>query len=99
MSAWEQYRKTIAKPQTLWSVAKENEISVLLHLLGDGTNVNVRDHRGYSPLMLAAYAGNSDAVALRFRNGCLRFRGNVRTAKFDEFFRSEERPVAWGKPG
>jgi ankyrin repeat protein len=69
MSSWETYKQTMIAPPTLWSAAKNNDEVELARLLDDGAAIDARDHRGYSPLMLATYAGNAEAFALLLARG------------------------------
>jgi ankyrin repeat protein len=69
MSTWEQFKETMAQPVTLCWAAKNNDLALLSRLLEDGADIDARDGRGYSPLMLAAYAGHADAVALLLDHG------------------------------
>jgi len=63
-TAWTQSQYLAATPHSLWAAAKANNADELARLLDTGWPINERDHRGYSPLMLAAYAGHLDAVEL-----------------------------------
>ena len=49
--------------------ASEGSMPTLARLLDEGCPINERDHRGYSPLMLAAYAGNLEALELLLARG------------------------------
>jgi ankyrin repeat protein len=69
MSNWEQFKQTMAEPITLWSAAKHNDVATLTRLIDDGADIDARDARGYSPLMLAAYAGNVEAFELLLARG------------------------------
>jgi ankyrin repeat protein len=53
----------------LWGAAKANDLVQLARLLDDGAPIDEPDHRGYSPLMLAGYAGNLEAVELLLVRG------------------------------
>ena len=61
MTSWNEYKKTMEAPVTLWSAAKDDDVASLQRLLLAGAELDARDHRGYSPLMLAAYSGNRAA--------------------------------------
>lgn len=69
MSAWEDYKNTMVEPVTLWSAAKDNDAAELGRLLDAGADIDAVDHRGYSPLMLAAYVGNAEAFDLLLARG------------------------------
>ena len=68
MSNWERYKHTMQTAPELWSAAKANEISTLIRLVRNA-DVNVKDARGYSPLMLAAYSGSLEAAQLLLQVG------------------------------
>lgn len=61
MKSWDEYKKTMDVPVTLFGAAKDNDVALLQRLLAAGADLDARDHRGYSPLMLAAYSGNGEA--------------------------------------
>jgi ankyrin repeat protein len=61
-SSWDAYKQTMVEPETLWSAARRNDLVGLGRLIGAGAEINARDHRGYSPLMLAVYLGNAEAA-------------------------------------
>jgi ankyrin repeat protein len=69
MATWEDYKKTMVEPSTLWAAAKANDVAELERLLAAGADIDARDHRGYSPLMLAAYAGHAEAFDLLLDRG------------------------------
>src|SRR5689334_20979821 len=68
-TTWKQSQYTVAVLPTLWEAAKANNPVELGHLLDAGSPIDERDHRGYAPLMLAAYAGNFEAVDLLLTRG------------------------------
>ena len=59
-----QPKQTVALPRSLWAAARANDVVQLARLLDEGGAIDERDHRGYSPLMIAGYAGNLEAVEL-----------------------------------
>jgi ankyrin repeat protein len=66
---WAQAKQAMATPISLWAAAKANDVILLAHLLDEGRPINERDSRGYSPLMLAGYAGNLETVELLLARG------------------------------
>src|SRR5262245_17167336 len=54
---------------TLYSAIRGNDLAALRALLKDPANVNLKDDRGMTPLMCAAFAGSSDAMKLLLDNG------------------------------
>ena len=69
MASWDEYKKTMTQPATLWSAAKDNDVAGLAHLLAAGAELEACDARGYSPLMLAAYHGHEEAFSLLLARG------------------------------
>ena len=53
---------------THWAVFHQNTVAIRL-LVAAGADVNVRDSRGFSPLMVAAQQGNADIVEILVNNG------------------------------
>jgi len=68
-TAWESYQQTMVVPASLWVAAKANDVSELARLLAEGADIDARDARGYSPLMLAAYAGQREAFDYLLERG------------------------------
>ena len=69
MTSWDDYKKTMQGPATLWDAAKSNDVAELRRLLDDGAELDGRDHRGYSALMLAAYVGQVEAFDFLLASG------------------------------
>jgi ankyrin repeat protein len=69
MSTWEEFKQTMAEPSTLCAAAKNNDVVELARLLEAGADIDAKDGRGYSPLMLAAYAGHAAAFDLLLARG------------------------------
>jgi ankyrin repeat protein len=68
-SAWDSYRETMIAKPTLLGAAKDNDVAALAQLLDRGADIDARDHRGYSALMLATYTGNQEAFDLLLARG------------------------------
>lgn len=68
-AAWTRYQQTMAAPPSLGAAATANDTVELTRLLDAGQPIDARDHRGYSPLMLAAYAGHREAFELLLARG------------------------------
>jgi ankyrin repeat protein len=62
MTSWDDYKKTMEAPVTLFGAAKDNDVATLRRLLAAGAELDARDSRGHSPLMLAAYNGQVAAL-------------------------------------
>ena len=69
MRTWEDYKKTMTVPATLHTAAKADDIAQLARLIDDGAEINERNARGYSPLMLAVYAGHRRTAQALLRLG------------------------------
>jgi len=69
MSAWDEYKKTMIAPPSLWGAAKQDDVPQLEALLTGGAPLEALDARGYSPLMHAAYAGHARAVTFLLARG------------------------------
>ena len=61
MATWNEFKATMSTQATLWSAAKDDDVPTLQRLLGEGAAIDAVDHRGFSPLMLAAYNGSEAA--------------------------------------
>jgi ankyrin repeat protein len=68
-AVWTRHKPTIPVSRSLWAAAKANDVVQLALLLDEGCPIDERDHRGYSPLMLAGYTGNVEAVELLLCRG------------------------------
>jgi uncharacterized protein len=69
MAGWDDYKKTMIAPASLWVAAKQNDVPELARLLEGGAAIDERDARGYSALMLAAYAGHTEAFDYLLERG------------------------------
>ena len=69
MATWEEYARTMVAPASLGTAAKDNDIPLLAALVARGADINAKDARGYSALMLAAYEGNAEACAWLLAHG------------------------------
>ena len=68
-AAWQRYKQSMVSPRTAWSAARDNDVAELEKQLAAGVDLNATDSRGYSPLMLAAYAGHREATAWLLARG------------------------------
>lgn len=68
-AAWDPPRQTIPVSPCLWAAARANDLAQMIRLLDEGSPIDERDQRGYSPLMLAGYAGHLEAVKLLLVRG------------------------------
>lgn len=67
--AWEHPSRPVVSPSTLWDAARANDVGRLSSLLDGGAPIDERDASGYAPVMLAAYHGHLEAVALLLAHG------------------------------
>lgn len=67
--AWTAYQQTMVAAPSLWTAVRANDPGELRRLLAEGAAIDAQDHRGYSPLMLAAYLGNAEAFDLLLDRG------------------------------
>lgn len=63
MRSWSDYKKTMQTETTAWQAAKLGDLKALAALIDAGADINARDHRGYSPLMLAVYLGRFEVAS------------------------------------
>lgn len=68
-TAWQRYTETMRAEPTLWSAARDNDLRELARLLDAGAELEARDARGYTALMLAAYSGHLDATQYLLARG------------------------------
>lgn len=64
MRSWDDYKKTMEIEADLWQAAKSNDLYLIATLVAEGSELNAKDVRGYSPLMLAVYSGQREAAEL-----------------------------------
>lgn len=69
MRSWNDYKKTMNQMDNIWTAAKNDDRQRLGHFLDLGQSVDATDHRGYSPLMLAAYHGSLETVRFLLDRG------------------------------
>lgn len=69
MATWEDSERTSVAPGMLGAAARDNDVGLLAALVGRGADVNARDARGYTALMLAAYEGCGEAFDWLLANG------------------------------
>lgn len=69
MRSWSDYKKTMQTETTAWQAAKLGDLNALAALIDAGADINARDPRGYSPLMLAVYLGQVEVASYLIEMG------------------------------
>jgi ankyrin repeat protein len=69
MRSWDEYKTTMTTPVGLWDAARANDTVELERLIAAGLDLEAKDSRGYSALMLAVYVGNLEATQLLLARG------------------------------
>lgn len=71
MKSWNTYKKTFRNEPDIFDYARQGDLRGLANLLTDQPNMdfNAKNHRGYSPLMLAVYNGQDDFCEALLRCG------------------------------
>ena len=55
--------------QDLYTASRENDIALIEQLITKGADVNQANDRGFTPLILAVYNDNKEAVLSLLKNG------------------------------
>ncbi|MNK38588.1 Ankyrin repeats (3 copies) [compost metagenome] len=66
---WAEYKRTMAAPEPIFDDIRGGDLLLVEIFIGNGGDVNMRNHNGYSLLMLAAYGGHLDICELLLDNG------------------------------
>ena len=69
MRKWSDYKTTMAQLDNIWTATKEEDLIRVAQFLVGGENIDAKDSRGYSPLMLAAYGGSLEVVSFLLDRG------------------------------
>ncbi|MDB1124362.1 ankyrin repeat domain-containing protein [Vibrio algarum] len=71
MSKWKNYKKTYRNEPDIYDFARLGDFRGLADTLSLNSNLNLdaKNHRGYSPLMLAVYNGHRDFCEALLRSG------------------------------
>lgn len=62
-------QRSLAHDSGVWEAAQLGNVGRLRSILDRGTNVNVRDESGYTPLHYACRAGKAEVVIFLLKNG------------------------------
>ena len=71
MSGWSEYKKTFRSSEDIFQIARSGDANRLKNFLESNpmTDINQKNHRGYSPLMISVYNGNYPASRLLLKAG------------------------------
>ncbi|WII73476.1 ankyrin repeat domain-containing protein [Bdellovibrio sp. 22V] len=69
MRTWADYKQTAVREEEIFDFARNGDIKSTLRYLATNGDPNVVNHKGHSPLMLAAYNGHSILVDLLLEYG------------------------------
>jgi len=71
MKNWKSYKKTFREEPDIYDHARQGDLRGLANLLTTQPNIdlNAKNYRGYSPLMLAVYNGQNDFCEALLRCG------------------------------
>jgi ankyrin repeat protein len=71
MRSWNDYKNTFDSSENIFSLARSGNTLNLKNFLDSnhGVDINKKNHKGYSSLMLAVYNGNYEASAILLENG------------------------------
>ncbi|MBC7465743.1 MAG: ankyrin repeat domain-containing protein [Bdellovibrio sp.] len=69
MRAWNDYKQTARIQNPLFNWAREGQLPELGALVLNVESVNIKDEKGYSPLMLAAYHGHDSVCETLLQQG------------------------------
>lgn len=71
MRNWENYKDSFKNLEDVFTLARSGDIHKLIRFLDSNrdTDINQRNHKGYSPLMISVYNGNNEASELLLERG------------------------------
>lgn len=69
MNTWSDYKKTMFTEIDIYELARNGDIEAFKGLNLNQEQINVKNHKGYSPLMLAAYNGHYRLAEYLLFNG------------------------------
>lgn len=71
MRTWEGYKDTFNLSEDVFALARCGDLHKLNEFLNSGmeTNINQKNHKGYSPLMISVYNGNYETSELLLERG------------------------------
>lgn len=71
MGSWDEYKKTYRTDTDIFDCARTRDFKQLVNILSQNPNIDLdeKNHRGYSALMLAVYNGEKDCCEALLRYG------------------------------
>ncbi len=71
MGNWEEYKSTFNLSEDIFALARSGDVHQLRNFLDStsATDINQKNPKGYSPLMISVYNGNQDASGLLLERG------------------------------
>jgi uncharacterized protein len=71
MSSWKDYKETFNLSEDIFALARSGNVQRLQEFLEilPGLDINQKNHRGYSPLMIAVYNSNQEVSELLLERG------------------------------
>lgn len=71
MRDWKNYKNTFKSAEDIFTLARSGDITKVKEFLAHRpeVDINQKNHKGYSPLMLSVYHGNYEASELLLKNG------------------------------
>jgi len=71
MRDWNEYKDTFNLSEDIYQLARSGEVNKLREFIDSNLelDINQKNHKGYSPLMISAYNSNSEASALLLERG------------------------------
>ena len=71
MRDWKEYKDTFNLSEDIFQLARSGEVNTLKDFLDSnpGADINKKNHKGHSPLMISIYNGNYEASELLLERG------------------------------
>ncbi len=69
MATWEEYKNTMRSEEAIFESARRGDQCALSDYLSQGGDANLKNHKGYSLLMLAAYNEQEESCRLLLQAG------------------------------
>jgi ankyrin repeat protein len=71
MGSWREYKKTFSSSENIFQIARSGDAYRLKDFLNSNlkTDINQKNHRGYSPLMISVYNSNHEVSRMLLEEG------------------------------